>query len=106
MTDDRAALRASWHRTAGHLNAAQAQLPNLPNIDLSPTREYLEHNELGLAFDSLVHLGHNLDVPHSYWQHLNRAAHEMRLYSAEADSDHQASAHICRLHLQAESSTE
>ncbi|MFI7002360.1 MafI family immunity protein [Nocardia sp. NPDC050175] len=106
MTDDQAALRASWDRTAGYLDAAQTLLSDLPNVDLSPTREFLEHNELGLAFDYLVYLGHDLDVPQSYWQHLDHAAHEMRLYSPEADKDHRASAEICRLHLEPESGIE
>ncbi|MFB8282662.1 MafI family immunity protein [Nocardia colli] len=105
MSDDHEALLASWKRTADHLNAAQAQLPNLSNVELSPTREYLAHNELGLAFDCLVDLGHSLELPLAYWQHLDRAACEMQLYSAGADTHHKASAETCRLHLEAESGT-
>ncbi|WP_135237097.1 hypothetical protein [Nocardia sp. CS682] len=66
MGADHAALSASWKRAAGHLNAAEAHLANLPGDGLSPPREFLEHNELGLAFDCLVHLGHILDLPLSY----------------------------------------
>ncbi|MFE3194934.1 MafI family immunity protein [Nocardia sp. NPDC059240] len=98
MTDDRAELMASWTRTTRHLNAALAELSDIPGAKQSHAREYLEHNELGLAFDCLVHLGDDLELARSYWQHLDRAAHEMRLYSPEADKYHQASARICRLH--------
>ncbi|MFE7112901.1 MafI family immunity protein [Streptomyces sp. NPDC057600] len=50
----------------------------LPSVDLSATLEFLEHNELGLAFDCLVDLGDDLDLPLAFWQHLDRAAREIR----------------------------
>ncbi|MEV5204301.1 MafI family immunity protein [Streptomyces sp. NPDC053720] len=78
MTDDRKALQASRNQTRDHLDAARAHLTRLPDIDLSATLEFLEHNELGLAFDCLVDLGDDLGPPLSFWRHLDRAAREMR----------------------------
>ncbi|WUO85558.1 hypothetical protein OG436_39625 (plasmid) [Streptomyces caniferus] len=43
--------------------------------------EFLQHNELGLAFDCLVDRDGDLAPPLSLWQHLDRAAREMRLYN-------------------------
>jgi hypothetical protein len=43
--------RSSWNRTGAHLDAARVHLPGQPNVDLSATLEFLERNELGLAFD-------------------------------------------------------
>ncbi|GHF56658.1 hypothetical protein GCM10010218_42500 [Streptomyces mashuensis] len=79
MTPDREALRAGWARTRVHLDAALVHLASLPDADLSATREFLAHNELGLALDCLVDLGDDLDLPPAFWQHLDRAAHEMGL---------------------------
>ncbi|CAM5738867.1 hypothetical protein SBADM41S_11702 [Streptomyces badius] len=70
-----------------------------PGIDLSTTREFLEHNELGLAFDCMVHLADDLDLPLSFWQHMDRAAREMRLYSDEPHTPHRKAAASCLRHL-------
>ncbi|MFF4858263.1 MafI family immunity protein [Streptomyces rubiginosohelvolus] len=99
MTHDREALRASWKRTRAHLDAARAHLAHLPGIDLSTTTEFLEHNELGLAFDCLVHLSDDLGLPPSFWQHMDRAAREMRLYSAAPHTPHRKAADSCLRHL-------
>ncbi|WP_128819365.1 MafI family immunity protein [Streptomyces sp. S063] len=99
MTVDREALQASWKQTRGHLDSARAHLTGLPDIDLSATLEFLEHNELGLAFDCLVDLGDDLDLPLSFWRHLDRAAREMRLYSDALRTPHLTSADFCRRHL-------
>ncbi|MFF4215422.1 MafI family immunity protein [Streptomyces nondiastaticus] len=106
MTVDRDALQASWNRTRGHLNAARVHLTGLPNISLSATHEFLEHNELGLAFDCLVDLGDALDLPLTFWQHLDRAAREMRLYSDALRKPHLTAADLCRRHLTAASEEE
>ncbi|MFG3397069.1 MafI family immunity protein [Streptomyces parvus] len=102
-THDREALIASWKRTRAHLDAAQAHLAHLPGIDLSTTLEFLEHNELGLAFDCLVHLADDLGLPLDFWQHMDRAACEMRLYSDEPHMPHREAADSCLLHLAAAS---
>ncbi|QER87676.1 MafI family immunity protein [Streptomyces tendae] len=106
MTDDREALQASWNQTHDHLDAARTHLTHLPDIDLSATLEFLEHNELGLAFDCLVDLGDDLDLPLSFWQHLDRAAREMRLYSDALHRPHLTAADFCRRHLAAASEQE
>ncbi|MFE5681398.1 MafI family immunity protein [Streptomyces erythrochromogenes] len=106
MTVDRAALRAGWKQTRGHLDTARAHLAGLPDVDLSATLEFLEHNELELAFDCLVDLGDDLDLPLSFWQHLDRAAREMRLYSDALHTPHLTAADFCRRHLAAASEQE
>ncbi|WP_338676540.1 MafI family immunity protein [Streptomyces sp. SCSIO 30461] len=103
MTFDREALQASWNRAHVHLEAARLQLTGLPNVDLSATLEFLEHNELGLAFDCLVDVGDDLDLPVVFWQHLDRAAREMRLYSDVSHTPHLTAADLCRRHIAAAS---
>ncbi|MFJ8028363.1 MafI family immunity protein [Streptomyces sp. NPDC096311] len=106
MTDDPEALQASWNQTPDHLDAARAHLTRLPGIDLSAALEFLEHNELGLAFDCLVDLADDLDLPLSFWQHLDRAAREMRLYSDAPHRPYLTAADFCRRHLAAASEHE
>ncbi|GAA3370781.1 hypothetical protein GCM10020367_18780 [Streptomyces sannanensis] len=106
MTVDHEALQSSWNRTRGHLDAARAHLTGLPNIDLSATLEFLEHNELGLAFDCLVDLGDDLDLPLTFCQHLDRAAREMRLCSDALHKPHLTDADLCRRRLAAASEKE
>lgn len=101
MTVDREALQASWNRTRGHLDAAREHLTGLPDIDLSATLEFLQHNELGLAFDCLIDLGDDIDLPLSFWQHLDRAARGMHLYSEALHKPHLTAADLCRRHLAA-----
>ncbi|MFJ5867490.1 MafI family immunity protein [Streptomyces parvus] len=99
MTDDRKALQAGWKQTRAHLEAARADLAHLPGIDLSTTTEFLEHNELGLAFDCLVDLADDLGLPLRFWQHMDRAAREMRLYSDALHTPHLTAADSCLRHL-------
>ncbi|WP_174567246.1 hypothetical protein [Nocardia yamanashiensis] len=96
MADDRAELRESWRRTREHLAAACTELVGRPDVDLSEMAEYLEHNELGLAFDVVVHIGDRREVPFSFWQHLDRAARQMGLYSSDSHGAHHKSAETCR----------
>ncbi|MCX4682740.1 MafI family immunity protein [Kitasatospora purpeofusca] len=101
MTDHRETLRSSWDRTRTHLTAARTHLIGISDVDLSAAQEYLDHNELGLAFDCLVDLGCDLDLPLLFWQDLDRAAREMRLYSTDLHTPHLTSADFCRRHLAA-----
>ncbi|MDP9948847.1 MULTISPECIES: MafI family immunity protein [Streptomyces] len=103
MTVDRQAPQASWNRTRGHLDAARAHLTDLSDIDLSATLEFLEHNELGLAFDCLVDFGDDLDLQLAFWEHLDQAAREMRLYSDALHKPHLTAADLCRRHVAAAS---
>ncbi|MFC9588194.1 MafI family immunity protein [Streptomyces yangpuensis] len=106
MTVDREVLQASWNQTRGHLDTARAHLAGLPDIDLAATLELLEHNELELAFECLADLGDHLDLPLSFWQHLDRAAREMRLYSDALHTPHLTAADFCRRQLAAASEEE
>ncbi|WDO07611.1 MafI family immunity protein [Streptomyces murinus] len=106
MTVDRGAVQASWNRTRNHLDAARIHLTGLANIDLSATLEFLEHNELELAFDCLVDLGDGLDLPLTFWQHLDRAAREMGLYNDSLYKPHLTAADFCRRHIAAASEQE
>ncbi|MGW1411529.1 hypothetical protein [Streptomyces sp. NPDC002403] len=53
-------------------------------------------NELGLAFDCLVDLGDDLELPLPFWQHLDGAAREMRLYSDALHKPHLTAADLGR----------
>jgi hypothetical protein len=61
--NDQAQLRESWQRTRDHLNAALERLSGLQAGDDETVQDLLDHNELGLAFDTLVDLANDLDVP-------------------------------------------
>jgi hypothetical protein len=89
-------FRPAGTRTRNHLDAARAHLTGLANVDFSETLEFLDDNELGLAFDCLVNLGHGLDLPLIFWQHLDRAARVMRLYSDALHTPHLTAADLCR----------
>lgn len=95
MTVDLQAPQASWNRTRDHLDAARVHLTALSDIDLSAALEFLEHNELGPAFDCLVDLGDDLDLPLAFWEHLDQAAREMRLYSDALHKPHLTAADLC-----------
>ncbi|MFC8234097.1 MafI family immunity protein [Streptomyces sp. NPDC057284] len=81
-------------------------LTGLPNIDLSATLQFLEHNELELAFDGMVDLGDDLDLSLAFWQHLDRAAREMRLYRKALHKPHLTAAGLCHGHVAAASGKE
>lgn len=94
-------LAASWARTREHLARAEAHLVGDPGADLSTYRDYLSHNELGCAFECLVELGHDRDLPLPFWASLDRAAREMNLHTAGLHMPHLTSADLCRRHLAA-----
>lgn len=94
-------LESSWGRTTTHLNAARSALTSVDGVDLSWVDEFLDHNELGLAFDTLVDLGDELDLPIPYWQTLDQAAREMQLYTVGSAAPHAPAAATCRRHLAA-----
>ncbi|MEU6215321.1 hypothetical protein ABZ891_36170 [Streptomyces sp. NPDC047023] len=54
----------------------------------------------------MAELGDDLDRPLSFWQHLDRAAREMRLYSDALHKPHLTAADLCRRHLAAASEQE
>jgi len=54
-------------------------------IDSSETQqfsEYLDHNELGLAWDELAELGQS-DGGRTFWLLMSQAAHEMQLTESQ-----------------------
>lgn len=84
MNTRREELEASWARTRDHLEHAFARLPASP-VDgeeggaVDQFREWLDHNELGLALDELEMLGEANDVGRGFWECLLQAATEMSL---------------------------
>jgi hypothetical protein len=80
--------RGQWARTALQLRAALALLR--PSIEPDSTRsaeEYLDHNELGLALDTLVEaaLASDADrLPEGTVEHLRTASAEMDGYQPDA----------------------
>ncbi|MFD8955025.1 MafI family immunity protein [Streptomyces xanthophaeus] len=81
-------------------------IAGLPDIDLSATLEFFEHNELELAFDCLAELGDDLDLPLSFWKYHDLAARELRLYSDALHKPHLTAADLCRRHIAAASEQE
>jgi len=73
-----------WAQIRAHLEAAVGLLPESPGrrdrrSALEEYREFVAHNELGLAFDTLELLGTSNDVPDMYWRELAAAAQLMKL---------------------------
>jgi hypothetical protein len=87
---DRTELEGIWATTAKHLNAARAQLPEVPGPGLdgatiSGFDECLEKNEMELALDELEDLGLTYAPPPDFWRHLIFAAESMELWERAAD---------------------
>ena len=87
---DRKELEKLWAATARHLNAARAQLPEVPapGIDgatVAGFEECLRHNEMEFALDELEDLGLANAPPADFWQHLIFAAESMELSERAAD---------------------
>jgi hypothetical protein len=78
-------LLESWRITQFYLEEAIAFLLGAAvlecgeNGSLKRCRDYLEHNELGLAFEELEGLGKVNDVPREYWMALLAASKNMEL---------------------------
>ncbi|MGW5782088.1 MafI family immunity protein [Streptomyces sp. NPDC003863] len=87
MTVDRKALQAGWNQTRDHLDAARGHLTDLQGADLSAALEFLEHHELGLAFDSLVDQGADLDLPLAFRRRRSAAAYGTSSGSASPTAD-------------------
>ena len=69
---------------AKHLNAARAQLPEVPapgldGATISGFDECLQHKEMELALDELEDLGLTNAPPPDFWRHLIFAAESMEL---------------------------
>ena len=87
---DRNELERIWAATAKHLNAARAQLPDVPapGVDgatVSGFDECLRDHEMELALDELEDLGLTNAPPAVFWQHLIFAAESMELSERAAD---------------------
>ncbi len=85
-------LLKSWRITESHLEAAVSHLPKDAVLEcedgsLDGYRDWLRHNELGLAFDDLKALGHVNDVPREYWMALRNAAENMNLTESVEECD-------------------
>jgi hypothetical protein len=81
MSDSK--LVKSWEVTETLLERAQRLLPALHEQGsaalLIQCREFLQHNELELALDTLEELGHLISAPGGFWRDLERAAENMGL---------------------------
>jgi hypothetical protein len=77
-------LRESWNVTCSHLERARTLLPSDLSVDpdvgsLERYHEWMEHNELELAFNELEGLGEINECPQAFWQELLAAAENMQL---------------------------
>lgn len=75
-----------WKVIETLLERARRALPDFPADHerecaalLAEYREFLEHNELGLAFDTLEQLGRLVPARGGFWRDLERAAEIMGL---------------------------
>jgi len=82
MADEK--LLKSWKITEMFLGRARQALPEPSDQQrpeyvaiLAEYQEYMEHNELGLAFDALEALGHLVPSRKVFWTDLVRAAENM-----------------------------
>ncbi len=75
-------LQRLWQSIRSDLGKARSLLP-LQEAEgekgLRRYEEWLEHNELELAFDELETLGEGSRCPMEFWLSLHRAAEKMRL---------------------------
>jgi hypothetical protein len=66
-----------WQITESLLNKASLQISSTEfSLEF---REFISHNELGLAFETLVEAGLQAQVDHHYWWNLKKAAEVMEL---------------------------
>lgn len=76
-----AELIKSWKVTEALLRSARRALPEDQECAslLTQYHEFIEHNELELAFDILEETGHLTSAPGGFWKDLERAAENMGL---------------------------
>ena len=76
MTND---LHALWDRVERHLRTALDEIGELPAVHRGEVEEYLEYNELGLAFEHLIDavLAERFAIPARARRELEAAAREM-----------------------------
>lgn len=72
-------LEASWRRTAARLTSAIAALPDVGGDGVADAAEYIDRNELGLAFDTVVDVADRQKAAPEVWRELRSAAIEMTL---------------------------
>ena len=96
-------LTKRWRSTEAVLERARLALPEpsqdvRPEFDqaLSEYREYLSHNELGLAFDSLKAAASLVPSQGSVWKDLIRAAEFMELNDSIPDLEKRFAAAAAR----------
>ena len=82
MVDEK--LLENWRITERYLKQAIALLPTDAVLEcedgsLEGCRNWIRHNELGLAFEDLDALGKVNAVPRQYWMALRNAAENMGL---------------------------
>lgn len=83
-------LAASWERTRGHLDRAWFELP--PGAEPPAYRDFLDHNELELAMETLADAGNSQDAPAVFWEALADAADQMPLDGPASEYRQRASA--------------
>lgn len=65
----------------------------------SPGIQLRTHASCQAGVGNRCHRANGREVPFSFWQHLDRAARQMGLYSSDSDGFHRESAEVCRRHL-------
>ena len=88
---DMTSLEESWKVTIKHLKDGRKLLPDEMFLEEAKVfdkefTEYIEHNELELAMNSLDDLGLLLNASSMFWHHLELAATNMRLGKVRTSS--------------------
>jgi len=89
----------NWNKVADQLRDAFLKLPlakaDVENLDTDPTFltgtqeeffEFLEHNELELAWDALAEMGKRSGAGEPFWLKLTQAANGMNLLDKAAEA--------------------
>jgi len=77
-------LSVQWRATIDHLESARRALTDPDDARLATYREFLHHNELGLAFDALADIADSQPAPQDVWESLLVAAGSMKLDGGDA----------------------
>ena len=77
--EEKKALFAKWDRVGGYLRTALSTLKNPEKEEVEKIEEWLEHNELGLAYEDLIELRKTCSAENVFDENMELVAKEMEL---------------------------
>ena len=87
----------TWEAAKRYLEDARSALPDADETKLGPYREYLDHDEIGLAFECIVRAAEAQRAAREVWKQLSLAAESMQI--GEHDFPHGQFARVVAQHL-------